>query len=164
MKLEEVTEFWFDWGNEQQLTVHEGLAMATDLLAAGPMPLQLGVRSSTYIALGEEVPPPWLALFQPAHDPSSFQVEMNFTARAERGVWVQHQSLAPCERGEHLHASIVLSRILPMESSDTVETARAALFEAWREVGDRMGEMQEQFVLPYLDMALDLDGLHGGQG
>ena len=106
MKLEEITEFWLDWGSDQQLTVHEGLSVATDVLKAGPLPVQIGTRSTTYMALGPEVPGPWLALFQAAVDPTAFQVDTTFTARAERGVLVQTLSLAPCERGEHLHASV----------------------------------------------------------
>lgn len=162
MKLDEFTEFWLDWGNDQQLTLHEGLAMATDVLKAGPLPLQIGTRSSTYMALGADVPPAWLALFHHAADPTSFQVDTTFTARAERGLLVQTLSLAPCERGEHLHASVLLSRIVPLEEGDTIEEARALLVESWREVGDRMAEVHEQWFDPFLDVALDLDTLHGG--
>jgi len=57
---------------------------------------------------------------------------------------------------------VVISRVLPLAETDTIEHARGLLFEAWREVGDRMGELQERYVLPWLDIALDLETLHGG--
>ncbi|MFT6144324.1 MAG: hypothetical protein ACJAZO_002489 [Myxococcota bacterium] len=162
MKIDEVTEFWFDWGDNQQLTVHEGLAMATNLLAAGPLPKQIGTRTSTYIALGPEVPPPWLSLFAAANDPASFQVETTLTARAPRGLLIQGMSLAPCEHGEHLHASIILQRIIQLEPSDAGNPAVELLVESWRDVGDRMAELQNEWIHPYLDVALDLETLHGG--
>lgn len=162
MKLEETTEFWLDWGDGQQLSLHEGLATASAMLAAGPMPLQVGTRSTSYMALGAHIPAPWRSLFGPALDPSSIQVETTFTARCERGVLVQTLSLAPCEMGEHLHATVVLSRILPLDERDTVEGARDLLVEAWREVGDQMMELQDEWVHPFLEEALDLETLHGG--
>ena len=163
MKIDEVTEFWFDWGNNQQLTVHEGLAMATNLLAAGPLPLQIATRTSTYIALGSDVPPPWLSLFDAANDPASFQVETTLTSRAPRGLLVQIMSLAPCEHGEHLHASILLERMLHLEPSDAGKGAAELLVESWRDVGERMAELQNEWVHPYLDMVLDIETLHGGR-
>jgi hypothetical protein len=162
MKLEETTEFWLDWGDGQQLSLHEGLATATALLAAGPLPMQIGTRSTSYMALGSHIPGPWQALFDAALDPASIQVETTFTARCERGVLVQTLSLAPCEMGEHLHATVVLSRILPLEDDDTVAFARDLLVEAWREVGDKMMELQGEWVHPFLEQALDLETLHGG--
>ena len=163
MKLEEITEFWLDWGSDQQLTVHEGLSVATDVLKAGPLPVQIGTRSTTYMALGPEVPGPWLALFQAAVDPTAFQVDTTFTARAERGVLVQTLSLAPCERGEHLHASVTISRVVPIEATETVEDARSLLVESWREVGDALGEVPEAWFEPFVDIALDRQTLHGGE-
>ncbi len=162
MKLEETNEFWLDWGDGQQLSLHEGLATATALLAAGPLPMQIGTRSTSYMALNSNIPAPWLALFHGALDPASIQVETTFTARCERGVLVQTLSLAPCEMGEHLHATVVLSRILPLEEGDTVPFARDLLVEAWREVGDKMIELQDTWVHPFLEDALDLETLHGG--
>ena len=162
MKIDEMTEFWFDWGSGQQLTVHEGLAMATNVLAAGPLPLQLGTRTTTYIALGTEIPPPWLSLFASAIDPASFQVETTMTARAPRGLLVQGMSLSPCEQGEHLHASIMLQRLIQLEPSDAGKVAAELLVESWRDVGDRMTELQNEWIHPYLDMALELESLHGG--
>jgi hypothetical protein len=162
MKLDETTEFWLDWGDGQQLTLHEGLPVASAMLAAGPLPMQIGTRSTTYMALGAHIPRPWLDLFAPALDPASVQVESTFTARCERGLLVQTLSLAPCEMGEHLHASVVLSRLIPLEDGDSVELARELLVEAWREVGDKMMELQDEWVHPFLEMALDLETLHGG--
>lgn len=164
VKIDEITEFWFDWGSDQHLTVHEGLAMATNVLAAGPLPLQVGTRTTTYMALGTEVPAPWLSLFAAAQDPTSFQVESTFTARAPRGILVQAMSLAPCEQGEHLHATITLQRMIQLEPADAGERAAEFLVESWRDVGERMAELQEEWVNPYLDVALDLETLHGGQG
>lgn len=162
MKIDEVTEFWFDWGNGQQLTVTEGLAMASQLLAAGPLPIQVGTRTITYIALGTEIPPPWLSLFNAANDPASFQAETTYTARAPRGLLTQGMSLAPCEHGEHLHASIMLQRTIQLEPEDAGKPASELLIESWRDVGERMAELQNEWVHPYLDMALDLESLHGG--
>jgi len=162
MKLEETTEFWLDWGDGQQLSLHEGLATASAMLAAGPLPLQVGTRSTSYMALGAWIPAPWQALFDAALDPSSIQVETTYTARCARGVRVQTLSLAPCEMGEHLHATIVLSRILPLDEQETVEVARELLVEAWREVGEQMMELQDRWVHPFLELALDLKTLHGG--
>lgn len=162
MKLEETTEFWLDWGDGQQLSIHEGLATMTALLHAGPLPMQIGTRSTTYMALGARIPGAWQALFGPALDPSSVQVESTFTARCARGVRLQTLALAPCEMGEHLHATVGLSRILPLHDHDTADTAQELLVEAWREVGDGMMELQDTWVHPFLEEALDLETLHGG--
>lgn len=162
MKIDEVTEFWFDWGNGQQLTVADGVAMASQLLNAGPLPLQIGTRTITYIALGTEIPPPWLSLFAAANNPASFQAETTLTARAPHGLLTQGMSLAPCEHGEHLHASIMLQRTIHLEAEDTKQLAAELLVEAWRDVGERVAELQNEWVHPYLDMALELESLHGG--
>lgn len=162
MKLEETTEAWIDWGDGQQLSLHEGLATTLALLEAGPRPMQLGIRSTSYMALGAVVPPPWQALFAGSLDASAYQVETTFTARCEVGIRVQTLSLAPCEMGEHLHASVVLQRVVPVDEQATMDTMRSMLIEIWREVGDGMMELQDEWVHPWLEDALDLETLHGG--
>jgi hypothetical protein len=136
VKIDEVTEFWFDWGDNQQLTVHEGLAMATNLLAAGPLPKQIGTRTSTYIALGPEVPPPWLSLFAAANDPASFQVETTLTARAPRGLlilWPRVSTANTCTPASSYNASSSLNHqmleIPPLSSSLSLGETSAT---AWR--------------------------------
>ena len=47
-------------------------------------------------------------------------------------------------------------------SHDTADTAQELLVEAWREVGDGMMELQDTWVHPFLEEALDLETLHGG--
>jgi hypothetical protein len=162
MKLEETTEFWLDWGEGQQLTVHEGLAMALAVLEAGPQPLQVGMRSTSYMALGARIPGPWQALFSAALHPAATAVETTFTARMDRGSLTQSLSLAPCEMGEHLHATVTLMRVVPLFEHDSPTTARDLLVEAWREVGDGMMELQDEWVHPFLEEALHLETLHGG--
>ena len=162
MKIEETTELWLDWGDGQQLSLHEGLGVAAAMLEAGPQPVQVGVRSTTYMALGARVPEPWQSLFAAALDARATEVEATYTTRCDRGVRVQTLALAPCELGEHLHASVILQRLVPIDPGDSPTTARDLLVEAWREVGDAMLELQDEWVHPFLDLALDLDTLHGG--
>jgi hypothetical protein len=162
MKLDETTEFLIDWGDHQQLTVFEGVAVAASVIAAGPLPLQVGVRSTSYMALGRDVPEAWLALFASALDPTSMQADVTYVSRAEGGFLTQGLSFAPCEQGEHLHASVSLTYTLVVDESATAEAVKAALYEAWRRVGDQMAEVQDQWFHPYLEQALELETLHGG--
>ena len=162
MKYEETTDFWIDWGNEQNLTVQDGLATATQVLRAGPRPLQLSTRSTTYFALGENIPPLWLALFEHAHDSASVQADLRFVARGDLGFITQAIALSPCEQGEHLHASVSLEYMVVVGEDAPIDEIEAALYETWRDVGERMSELQEQWVMPFLDEALDLNSLHGG--
>lgn len=162
MKLEEATEFLIDWGDDQHLTVHEGLAVAVNVLNAGPVPVQVGTRSSTYMALGAEIPDAWLELFHPAIDPAAVQVDVTYMSRAERGYLTQAMSLGPCERGEHLHASVTLTYMIAVQEGEEAASVQSALYEAWRRVGDQMAELQDRWVHPFLERALDLETLHGG--
>lgn len=164
MKVEETTEFLIEWGDDNRLSLHEGLAMASTVLDAGPLPVQVSTRSTTYMALGADVPAPWMRLFEHAHDPGAMQVEQSFVSRAEHGFITQVLSLSPCEQGEHLHATLTLTYLLLIEEGAAKAAVKARLVEAWRDVGDRMTELQDQWVVPFLDSALELESLHGGQG
>ncbi len=162
MKLEEITEFLIDWGDQQQLTVHEGLAMVVGVLTAGPLPVQVSTRSSTYMAVGTDVPESWLELFAAAADAGAIEANLTFVSRVEDGFLTQVLSLMPCEQGEHMHASASLTHTLVLEGAEPLAEVQAALVEAWRRVGDGMAELQDRWFHPFLEQALELETLHGG--
>lgn len=163
MKMEERTEFLIDWGDGQQLTVHEGLAVATGVLQAGPLPLQIAVRTTTYMALGQHVPARWLALFDKSLEPTAVQAELSYAWREALGICTQAMSLAPCEQGGHLHANVTVSYSVFIEAETSTEALTSALYEAWRTTGERMEELQLGWIAPFLEQALVIEELHGGQ-
>jgi hypothetical protein len=163
VKSEEVTEFQIDWGDGQHINLEGSLANAATLLSAGPLPFQIGTRSTSYMALGDNVPERWLGLFDKAVDETPFEAELTYTTRAELGYITQTVTLSPCEHGEHLHASVTLTYTIAVTDTDTPESLRQALYEAWRVVGEKMAELQEVWVHPYLEQALELENLHGGR-
>jgi hypothetical protein len=160
VKLQESTDFMIDWGEGQHLRVHEGVAMATQVLRAGPLPVQLTTTSTTYMALGTKVPAKWLGLFEHAIDKTSVRVELHHQSRAGRALVGQTITLAPCEQGEHFHADVSVSSTLPVEEGDSLDALSAALYEAWRSVGELMSELQEEWVFPFLEDALVIEDLH----
>jgi hypothetical protein len=162
LKLEETTDFLIEWADDQRLNVIEGVAVAANVLTAGPLPSQVSIRSTTYMALGKDIPEGWLSLFEHAVDPGAVQVEQTFGSRVDNGFLTQAVSLMPCEQGEHLHASVSVTHTIRVSETDTAELLKAALYESWRDVADKMAELQDEWVHPYLERALDLDTLHGG--
>jgi len=162
LKYEELTDFLIDWGDGQQLRVQEGIAVATQVLRAGPLPVQIGTTSSTYMALGKDIPAKWLTLFDKSHSPAALHAEVTYHGRTDQGFLSQTLSLAPCEQGEHLHATVIVSQTIHVGDGSTAETLSESLYEAWRSVGDAIAELQEEWVLPFLEQALAIEELHGG--
>jgi len=160
MKYEENTEFLIDWGDGQHLRVHEGIVMATTSLQGGPRPVQLATTSNTYMALGAQVPAKWLTLFDRALDRTAHRIQLQYQWQDGRLFFSQNMSLAPCDQGEHLHAEVGIGCTLVVEEADTTDGLSQALYDAWRTCGDLMGELQEEWVFPFVDEALVIEELH----
>jgi hypothetical protein len=160
MKLENHEGYLLTWQGGQ---VHvESFSEAMRLVDAKHDLVQIGAKQVGFMSFDK--PPEWWVEQLAGHaDEPPDQVRCDYTYNAD-SIMVQVQMACyPCEQAGHYHAEVEVYAIADMKKVDGKTKGKSLLIleQLWRLVGEKYDELEEVWIKPFLEHALELEGIHG---